>query len=117
MNLMELHTSEGGVHFGDHLVPISRDQMAGVKDGIIVGVRPEDVSVSEQGDGLPVEVDLVEELGADGYLYGHADVEGKRVDIVARVDGRNHAKLGDTVYITPDETHLHVFDKESGLRI
>src|SRR5690606_17159441 len=63
MNLMELRTSEGGVHFGDRLVPISRDQLAGVKDGIIVGVRPEDVSVSEQGDGLPVEVDLVEELG------------------------------------------------------
>ncbi|GEK81295.1 ABC transporter ATP-binding protein [Agrococcus baldri] len=117
MNLMELTVSDQGVHFGDHRVAIPREQLAGAKDGIIVGVRPEDVSVAEQGDGLPVTVDLVEELGADGYLYGHADVEGKRVDIVARVDGRNHAKLGDTVFITPDASHLHVFDKETGNRL
>ncbi|MCH1884368.1 sn-glycerol-3-phosphate ABC transporter ATP-binding protein UgpC [Agrococcus sp. ARC_14] len=117
MNLMELTTTDQGVHFGDHLVQIPREQVSGAKDGIIVGVRPEDVSVAVEGDGMPVEVDLVEELGADGYLYGHADVEGKRVDIVARVDGRNHAKLGDTVFITPDTTHLHVFDKETGNRL
>ena len=39
-------------------------------------------------------VDLVEELGADGYLYGHSDIDGKRTDIVARVDGRNHPNAG-----------------------
>ena len=118
MNLMELTTSDQGVHFGDHLTPIPREQLVSAKGGLVVGVRPEDVSVSEQpSDGLPVLVDLVEELGADGYLYGHADVEGKRVDIVARVDGRTHASLGDTVYITPDPEHLHLFDKESGLRL
>jgi multiple sugar transport system ATP-binding protein len=117
MNLIELESSDQGVLFGKHLVPIPREQIAGAKDGIIVGVRPEDVSVAEQGDGMPVTVDLVEELGADGYLYGHADVAGKRVDIVARVDGRTHASLGDTVYITPDPTHLHVFDKATGQRL
>ena len=118
MNLMELQTSDQGVHFGNHLTPIPREQLAAAKGGLVVGVRPEDISVSEQtNDGLPVLVDLVEELGADGYLYGHADVEGKRVDLVARVDGRVHASLGDTVYITPDPSHLHVFDKESGLRV
>ena len=118
MNLMELHTSDQGVHFGNHLVPIPRQQLAAAGAELVVGVRPEDISVSEQSnDGLPVMVDLVEELGADGYLYGHADVEGKRVDLVARVDGRTHASLGDTVYITPDPSHLHVFDKQSGLRV
>jgi len=117
MNLMQLQTSDQGVHFGQHLTPISREQLASAKGGLVVGVRPEDISVAEQGDGLPVLVDLVEELGADGYLYGHADVEGKRVDIVARVDGRTHASLGDTVYITPDPSHLHLFDNESGLRL
>lgn len=118
MNLMELHSTDQGVHFGEHLTPIPREQLASAKGGLIVGVRPEDISVAETGgDGLPVMVDLVEELGADGYLYGHADVQGKRVDIVARVDGRTHASLGDTVYITPDPQHLHLFDKESGLRL
>ena len=62
-------------------------------------------------------LDLVEELGADGYLYGHSTVEGKRTDIVARVDGRSHPAAGDTVYLTPTAHHLHVFDAETGLRL
>ena len=117
MNLIELPMSDQGVAFGNHTVPIERERLARATDGVTVGVRPEDVSVASQGDGLPVEVDLVEELGADGYLYGHADVEGSRVDVVARVDGRSHAVAGDTVLVTPDPAHLHVFDKATGTRI
>ncbi|WAC66546.1 sn-glycerol-3-phosphate ABC transporter ATP-binding protein UgpC [Agrococcus sp. SL85] len=118
MNLIELPVTEGGVRFGQHLTPVSREQLAAAGSGLVVGVRPEDVSVSSDGgDGLPVTVDLVEELGADGYLYGHAEVEGKRVEIVARVDGRAHATAGDTVHITPAQEHVHLFDKESGTRV
>jgi len=62
-------------------------------------------------------VDLVEELGADGYLYGHADVNGKRTDLVARVDGRNHPNAGETVVLAPVPGHVHVFDVESGERL
>lgn len=73
--------------------------------------------VSTSGDGLPVEVDIVEELGADGYLYGHTEVRGNRVDIVARVDGRVHPNAGDNVFITPQPDHIHVFNTETGERL
>ena len=66
---------------------------------------------------VEVEVEIVEELGADGYLYGKTEVQGQRVDIVARVDGRVHPHSGDTVYITPEPKHVHVFDTASGLRL
>jgi multiple sugar transport system ATP-binding protein len=83
-----------------------------------IGVRPEDITVSPtQGEGLEVVVDLVEELGADGYLYGHSTIEGKRTDIVARVDGRSHPFAGDTVYLTAVPHHVHLFDAESGQRL
>ncbi len=62
-------------------------------------------------------VDLVEELGADGYLYGHTDIAGKRTDIVARVDGRNHPNAGETVVLAPVPHHVHAFDIESGERL
>jgi multiple sugar transport system ATP-binding protein len=75
------------------------------------------VQVSTGGEGLKVEVDVVEELGADGYLYGHTDIDGSRVDIVARVDGRSHPNAGDTVFITPEPAHIHAFDIESGERL
>ena len=85
---------------------------------VTVGVRPEDITVGPaDGKGLSVVVDLVEELGADGYLYGHTDINGKRADLVARVDGRNHPNAGETVTLAANPGHVHAFDIESGERL
>jgi multiple sugar transport system ATP-binding protein len=119
MNLIPSDLVEGGVKFGEYLIPLTRDVAAGASGKqVTVGVRPEDLEVSMTKDaGLPVTVDLVEELGADGYLYGHAEVNGRRTDIVARVDGRSHPNATDVVYLHPAQAHTHVFDIESGQRL
>ncbi|MDI2098751.1 ABC transporter ATP-binding protein [Ruicaihuangia caeni] len=117
MNLFPADVADGGVRFGSMTVPVERASLADAGDSVTIGVRPEDVVVSRTGEGLRVDVDVVEELGADGYLYGHTEVNGNRVDIVARVDGRDHPDAGETVYITPEPHHLHVFDRESGERL
>jgi multiple sugar transport system ATP-binding protein len=114
MNLFPADVTTGGIKFGTTTVKAD----AGGKTGsVTVGVRPEDLDVATSGEGLSVQVDVIEELGADGYLYGHAEVDGNRVDIIARVDGRNHASAGDTVVVTPKPQHVHVFDSESGERL
>jgi len=87
------------------------------EDGITLGVRPEDLLVAPSGEGLEVEVEIVEELGADGYLYGRADVSGERVDIVARVDGRTHPNAGERVVVSPKPGHVHRFDVTTGERL
>jgi multiple sugar transport system ATP-binding protein len=119
MNLFPANVTDGGVAFGSTTVPVDRQVLAGSgSPSVTIGVRPEDVVVSQTaGQGLPVIVDLIEELGADGYLYGHSEVEGVRTDLVARVDGRVHPNAGDTVYVTPQTGHVHVFNSESGLRL
>jgi len=117
MNLFAADVTEGGVKFGSAVVPVDRATL-GSATQVTIGVRPEDVVVSTgESSGLRVEVDLVEELGADGYLYGHTEVNGKRIDIVGRVDGRQHPNAGDVVYITPKTGHVHIFDVESGERL
>ena len=119
MNLFPAHLAEGGVQFGDTVVGIEADTLGKAHGSdVTIGVRPEDIQVAPaDGKGLTVTVDLVEELGADGYLYGHADVNGKRTDIVARVDGRRHPIAGDKVALAPVPGHVHVFDIESGERL
>ncbi len=118
MNLFDVEIVEGGLKFGTAVAAVDRATLSGTSSKTVtIGVRPEDVKVSTTGTGLAVDVDLVEELGADGYLYGHADINGNRVDIVARVDGRAHPHAGDKVFITPEPNHIHVFDNESGLRL
>ncbi|GGR16446.1 ABC transporter ATP-binding protein [Agromyces mediolanus] len=119
MNLFQADIADGGIRFGTAVVPVERDVLGHASGSqVTIGVRPEDIQVSTTaGEGLEVKVDLVEELGADGYLYGHSEIEGKRTDIVARVDGRAHPFAGDTVYLTPTPHHVHVFDAESGERL
>ncbi|MFC6357029.1 ABC transporter ATP-binding protein [Luethyella okanaganae] len=119
MNLFHADIAEGGIRFGSAIVAVERQALDSASGtSVTAGVRPEDIVVSTTaGQGLEVDVDLVEELGADGYLYGHSTVEGKRTDIVARVDGRTHPNAGDKVWLTPTPHHVHVFDAESGERL
>ncbi len=118
MNLFDAEVVDGGLKFGTAVAKVDRETLGETKaKKVTIGVRPEDVKVSKTGQGLPVDVDVVEELGADGYLYGHTEIDGNRVDIVARVDGRSHPNAGEKVFITPEPNHVHVFDTESGLRL
>ncbi len=86
---------------------------------VTVGVRPEAWRlVSRRARvGLPVKVTVVEELGADGFVYGTSGVEGTPHDIIIRVSGRDSVHKGDTLYVTTDPAKVHVFDTESGARL
>jgi multiple sugar transport system ATP-binding protein len=118
MNLFDADVVDGGLKFGTAVAAVDRETLAeATARKVTIGIRPEDVRVSPTGEGLPVDVDLVEELGADGYLYGHTEIDGNRVDIVARVDGRSHPNAGDKVFVTPEPNHIHVFNTESGHRL
>jgi multiple sugar transport system ATP-binding protein len=118
MNLFPSDFTADGVKFGSHVVKVDRATLGAIKGKTVtVGVRPEDVTLSNSGTGLPVEVDVIEELGADGNLFGHAEVDGQRVDLCVRVDGRKHPVAGDKVFLTPKEGHIHLFDSESGDRL
>ena len=92
-----------------------------------VGVRPEDVEVTSNPDGLELVIDVVEELGADAYIYGTPTdksiaIEGSGDDalakpFIARVDGRQVPEKGAKVFVHPKAAHLHVFNKETGERL
>ncbi|MER7796243.1 sn-glycerol-3-phosphate ABC transporter ATP-binding protein UgpC [Microbacterium sp. NPDC096154] len=119
MNLFPADVTDGGIKFGTKVVPVEASALAKISGRqATIGVRPEDITVGpSDGEGLTVVVDLVEELGADGYLYGHSDIEGVRTDVVARVDGRVHPNAGETVTLAAVPHHVHVFDIETGARV
>jgi multiple sugar transport system ATP-binding protein len=117
MNLLELEIVTDGVQFGNQVLKVDSSVLAKTKaKKVTVGIRPENLSVSTKS-GLAVEVDVVEELGADGYLYGHAQFDGATQDIVCRVDGRSHPHAGDKINLVVEGGLLHLFDIESGARL
>ncbi len=119
MNLLPGTLSDGRVGVGGYEVAISAAASAQTKgSSVMLGVRPEDLSIAVAGEpGIEVSIDLVEELGADGYLYGHIDQQGVQHEIVARVDGRQHPSAGEKVVLVPNAAHAHVFDAHSGERL
>ena len=71
MNRFDATADTGGIHLGDATLrpPDAQLRAAQGHDKLIVGVRPEHLTV---GDGeLTVKVALVEDLGSDSYIYGH----------------------------------------------
>jgi multiple sugar transport system ATP-binding protein len=118
MNLFPAEIVSGGVKFGTDTAKVPADVIKAAKDpNVTIGVRPEDLDISTSKKGIAMEVLVIEELGADGYLYGEAESAGAKMDVVVRVDGRNHPGVGETVYITPKPEHIHVFDVNTGLRL
>ena len=120
MNLLKVDATGGTLHIGGAEMPIPREtaevaDKAGRK--ITVGVRPEDMDIVADGQGLKTVVNLVEELGADAYVYGTADVDGKPYDIIARVDGRKPPEKGQSVNFAPKQGHIHLFSTETGERL
>jgi len=121
MNLIEGEVTDGGVKVGDYTVPVKREVLAkaGNEKSLTIGIRPENFSIGEQG--IPLDVVMVEELGADSYLYGtlsgHGDNSITGQQYVARISARQAPGRGNTVRLTADPEHLHVFSTSSGDRV
>jgi multiple sugar transport system ATP-binding protein len=117
MNLMTLKIAAGGVKFGNSTLKIDSAILAKTKEkSITVGLRPEDLVISKS-DGIQVEVDVIEELGADAFLYGSAVIEGEKTDVIARIGSVSSIRSGDKVYLKPQGGITHLFDVSTGLRL
>jgi multiple sugar transport system ATP-binding protein len=121
MNLLKAHAKDGKAQIGNYLVPVdpaASNQLGAGHKHITVGVRPEAWRlVTQAAGGLPVKVTVVEELGADAFVYGTSGVEGTPSNVIVRVSARDAVHKGDTLYVTTDPHHVHVFDTDTGERL
>jgi multiple sugar transport system ATP-binding protein len=123
MNIKTVPLTEAGANFAGMILPLSREQVGAAHNGggngtVTVGFRPEDTDlVSETEGGMPIVVDLVEELGSDAYVYGHVNLSGADERFVVRTDGRRTPRMGDTVFVKPRVGHHHAFHAVAGTRI
>jgi multiple sugar transport system ATP-binding protein len=125
MNLMEGRIDAGGVKLGSTVIPIPEQlrQRAGAIDNVVtVGVRPEAIELAAEGDGIPAIVNLVEELGAEAYVYAQlADHVTDSVtavnDLIARVERRSEPSSGERIHLRVRDDSILLFDAESGIRI
>jgi multiple sugar transport system ATP-binding protein len=141
---------------GDRVsLPIGEVELGAGVDGhregpLIAGIRPESFEdagmVDEElkrsrGVLFEAEVDLVESLGSDLYVYFHVESEGVKSDqladlvgdrleetgaaglregeeqVVARLDPASEIRRREKAQLWADTKHLHLFDPETGANL
>jgi len=118
MNLLQADIRDGHAVVGGHEIPVDRQAAALASGPVTIGVRPEAFRVvGAEQDGIPVHVTLVEELGADAYVYGTSGVEGTPSNIVVRVPAQVGHQKGATIKVSTDPGAVHLFDTASGHRL
>jgi multiple sugar transport system ATP-binding protein len=119
MNLLKTSVGGGKAQLGK----LSIDIPASAGTSVIIGIRPEGfVSSSE---GFAVNVEVVEELGADAFVYGQpadsnisfAQATEDGAQIIVRWDPKTPPKPGDTITVSADPSAIHLFNAESGERL
>jgi multiple sugar transport system ATP-binding protein len=114
MNLFTLPVSDGAVTIGGYPVRVPRAVADAGAGSVVLGIRPEHLEVGD--GGLEMEVDVVEELGSDAYVYGRAlstGPDGRTGEtLVARVDWRNPPAKGERLRLTTDPEHLYFFSSD-----
>ena len=124
MNLLRARAEDGAVMLGGQRLPVPD----GVSGDVIVGVRPENTTLGDGASGgLEATVVLVEELGADSYVYAHWDGAGVGADgangangadpLIARVGDGTAPPVGSRVSLVADPDKLHLFDADTGRRL
>jgi multiple sugar transport system ATP-binding protein len=120
MNLLEVGVQGDTMEFGNAHIPLRREAAGEAHragDAVTIGVRPEDMELVGSGQGLKTEVNLVESLGADAYVYGVARLGDTDHHVIARVDGRRPPQKGEVVEFAPKSGHVHVFSTATGQRL
>ena len=109
----------------------TRDALVPEDGGKIkIGFRPEGLDVVDESvEGtIPVEVDFVEELGSDAYVYGHlvgdekgeglgSGAEGTSKQLIVRVPPRTAPGRGGVLYVRIREGQQHNFSASTGVRL
>ncbi len=83
---------------------------------LVLGVRPHDVRVQQEGrGGLRLEVDVVEAMGFEAYAHGQIGSGGEVVPgtFIARLDGEAVAQARRGAVLELAVEHAHLFDADT----
>lgn len=116
MNQLKGVLTETGAKIGDAEIKIDKSIAANVGRDVIVGIRPEHVTLAAgpQSSAFPISLDLVEPLGSEALLHARHGED----NLVFKADTNgdiDHLRGVDSVHV-PSEL-VKLFDAETGLAL
>lgn len=80
---------------------------------VTLGLRPDDLLVSDQDGPFQGVVNVVEPLGSETLVYVSV---GDR-ELIAKASGRTPPQLGSTIRLSAEPDNMHLFDSATGLAL
>jgi len=119
MNLLNAPVQGGKAILG-HL---NIDVPSSAGSSVTVGIRPE--GFTPASTGFEVAVEVVEELGADAFVYGRpvdpnvtfANATDEGAQVIVRWDPKNPPKVGTSITVGLQPGAVHLFDATTGARL
>jgi multiple sugar transport system ATP-binding protein len=114
INVIEGQVTDGVVAGDGFSFPVSPG-MRSVERGqrVLVGFRPEDAQINQNGEGARTAVTLIEPMGSTTILY--AQLAGKLVAL--ETDKATQLRAGAQIAVAVAPERLHFFDPATGLAI
>ena len=85
---------------------------APARDGIVLGIRPENLELTDQTDTIPCIVDVVENIGSEALIHGKTP--SGEVLVIRLATPEITPAAGQTVHVRPVKGNLHLFDAATG---
>jgi multiple sugar transport system ATP-binding protein len=124
MNLRTAAITASGATLAGAAVDLPAEALAAARQAalldVVVGLRPEATTLASDGQSgtVPLTVTLVEELGADAYVYGTLESDAAAdKPWVLRCDSHAVPTIGQQVRVTVDAANAHVFNPATGVRL
>jgi multiple sugar transport system ATP-binding protein len=141
MNLVNAKIEGETVVLGSIRFPVDRERRpAGSGDRVIAGIRPEAFEdaafAARELPTIDVEVEVLESIGSDAYVFFRVDAEPVIVEdavsgdededgsllaeenpqalFAARVDARTKAQVGGRITLAVDPSRVYYFSPETG---
>jgi multiple sugar transport system ATP-binding protein len=137
MNLVEARLDDDAVTFDGYRFPLDRlHRPRATRDSrVILGIRPEDFELAENGlPTIAADISVVEELGSDTHVIFPIEaprLTGPELDVAretnddqlltetrtqfnARIDAHVHVQPGERLRLSVDPSRFHFFDVDTG---
>ncbi|MGC4933605.1 ABC transporter ATP-binding protein [Gordonia sp. DT30] len=115
MCLADLEPHGGFAEFGGARLRVPH----GAGRGVVAGLRAEAWELTTPGTpgSVTARVELIEELGAEQFVYGAVDVPLRDGRVVVRAGHRQSFVVGEQIGLVPVPEEIHWFDGDTGLRL
>ena len=88
---------------------------APVRSDIVLGVRPENLDLTEEAAAIPCLVDVVENIGSEALIHGKTPAG--EVIVIRMATPETVPVAGETIHVKPARGNIHLFDAATGVAL